>query len=166
MVDLGWGVLLVLVWWWDLLRCHHASSAVSLILLPSFICNLLLVELIVLLFNNLADHTRRSAQENDMRDAVHDSCDFTARFHKYGDCVANTSEALHAVVEADELNVGGIRNQVVFNHQVDPGSRDGESRAAQALQAGTTATPVAGAANKAVTTVLTARCEALAATIL
>jgi len=79
--------------------------------------------------------------------------------------MANAREALHAIVEPDQLQIARVRDQIELDHQMKASPRDGKTRTAAAFATGADATSVAFAAHQTVAALLAAWREALAAKV-
>jgi len=102
--------------------------------------------LVVLLQIDLSSHARRSAKENDVSDAIDNVCALSALAHEDGNGVANACQALHAVVESNDLIVRRLWLERILDHELQPGRRDGQTRTAEAFEAHTAAPAIAIAA--------------------
>jgi hypothetical protein len=111
------------------------------------VVSLLESQLVILFLPDLGDHARGSAKEHDMSNAVNDPCHCSAFADDKGNHVANTREALHAIVEPNQLQITWVWNQIELIHQMKARARDGQARAAKALEASTAATSVSLAAH-------------------
>ena len=83
--------------------------------------------LVVLLQIDLSSHARRSAKENDVSDAIDNVCALSALAHEDGNGVANACQALHAVVESNDLIVRRLWLERILDHELQPGRRDGQT---------------------------------------
>ena len=75
-----------------------------------------------------------------MSNAINDPCHSSASAHDMGKHIANAREALHAIVEPNQLQIARIWDQLELGHQMNATAGDGKTRAQAALDAGAAAT--------------------------
>jgi len=175
LVVLGW-LVVHLLWWW----CRLVLLGVGLPWVSSWCAQLLLdgemlasehvislfkFQLMVLLLPDLANHAGGGAKEHDVSNALNNPSHISALMHDHGKHMANAREALHAIVEPDQLQIARVWDQIELAHQMKASARDGKTRTAAALATGADATSVAFAAHQTVAALLAAWREALAAKV-
>ena len=80
------------------------------------------------------------ARVTDVSNALNNPSHISALMHDHGKHMANAREALHAIVEPDQLQIARVRDQIELDHQMKASPRDGKTRTAAAFATGADAT--------------------------
>eukprot|EP00658_Telonema_sp_P-2_P023184 TRINITY_DN19284_c0_g2_i1.p1 TRINITY_DN19284_c0_g2~~TRINITY_DN19284_c0_g2_i1.p1 ORF type:complete len:285 (-),score=41.02 TRINITY_DN19284_c0_g2_i1:81-935(-) len=149
--------------------CAVCDSTVIILLSciePGSVVAVLQAQLVLLLSVDLPGHAASSATKDNVRNQIDNLG--TASQVTNADCedVANDGQALDAIVEPNDLVIALVWDQVVFNHEVCSCGRDGQTRAADALQAHATGPAVRILTHASVQALLAARRESLATVVL
>lgn len=122
-------------------------------------------QLVLFLVRDLPRHAPGSAAEHKVREQVDDTSGAAKRPDTNREQMADARDNLDAIIESDYLVVGGVWLEIEFDHQVQPGSTDSQSRAEEAFGAHAEGSPIRLATDHPIANVLAARSKALAAVV-